>query len=125
MKQLLVFIFIIFYNGLCAQSIRGQFLKLPNQSIILQGFSGLKTYPISNSKIDEKGNFKLSYSKADYGVGYLMSVDEKPLFVILSGEDNEIIGEVLSQPETVKIKKGQEIYTLSSTQKNILEESKL
>jgi hypothetical protein len=30
----------------------------------------VKTYPISNTSLDEKGNFKLTYSKADYGIGY-------------------------------------------------------
>jgi thiol-disulfide isomerase/thioredoxin len=91
-----------------AQSITGNLSLLVNQTIKLEGFNGLKTYPISSSTIDEKGNFKLSYSKADYGVGYLISVDEKPLFVILSGEDIEVVGASLSDIETIKIAKGQE-----------------
>jgi hypothetical protein len=74
-------------NFLNAQSITGNLTQLINQSIKLEGFNGLKTYPISSSTIDGKGNFKLTYSKSDYGVGYLMSADEKPLFVILSEED--------------------------------------
>ncbi|MDB9888433.1 TlpA family protein disulfide reductase [Polaribacter sp.] len=108
MKQLLVFIFILFYNGLIAQSIKGQFLKIPNQTIKLEGFNGLKTYPISLTTTDVNGKFELSYSKTDYGVGYLMAVDNKPLFVILSGEEIELAGESLSNFETIKIKKGQE-----------------
>lgn len=90
------------------QSILGNLPLLANQQIKLEGFSGLKTYSISSATIDEKGNFKLSYSKADYGVGYLMSADEKPLLVILSGEDIEIVGEALSNTETIKITKGKE-----------------
>jgi thiol-disulfide isomerase/thioredoxin len=81
---------------------------LANQIIKIEGFSGLKTSPISSSTIDEKGNFKLNYSKEDYGVGYLMSSDNKPLFIILNGEDIEVIGENLSTPETIKISKGKE-----------------
>ena len=108
MKQLLVFIFILFYNGLLAQSIKGQFLKIPNQTIKLEGFNGLNTYPISLTTTDVNGKFELSYSKTDYGVGYLMAVDNKPLFVILSGEEIELAGESLSNFETIKIKKGQE-----------------
>ena len=91
-----------------AQTISGNLILLANQQIKLDGFNGLKTYPISTTKIDEQGNFKLNYSTDDYGVGYLMSADEKPLFVILSGEDIEIIGEALSYTETISIKKGQE-----------------
>jgi thiol-disulfide isomerase/thioredoxin len=91
-----------------AQTISGNFKLLVNQEIKLEGFNGLKTYPISSTKIDEKGNFKLNYSKADYGVGYLLSADEKPLFVILSGENLEIVGDALSYTETIKVTKGQE-----------------
>lgn len=88
--------------------ISGKLSLLTSESIRLEGFNGLNTYPISNATIDEKGNFELTYSNADYGVGYLMSADEKPLFVILSGEGIEIVGEALSQTETIKITKGQE-----------------
>lgn len=89
-----------------AQIITGNLNQLAGQEIKLEGFDGLKTYPISNTKLDEKGNFSLTYSIADYGVGYLISSDEKALFVILSGEDIEITGEALSYTETTKITKG-------------------
>lgn len=107
-KLSLLIIGLTFCLGLFSQTVTGNLSLLANQSIKLEGFNGLKTYPISSSNLDEKGNFKLTYSKADYGVGYLISADEKPLFVILSGEDVEIIGEALSYTETIKITKGQE-----------------
>ena len=91
-----------------SQTVNGSLTKLSSQKIKLEGFNGVSTYPISNTQIDEKGNFKLNYSKEDYGVGYLMSSDNKPLFVILSGEEIEIVGENLSIPETIKISKGKE-----------------
>lgn len=91
-----------------AQTIDGNLSLLTNQKIKLEGFNGFKTYPISSTIIDAKGNFKLNYSKADYGVGYLISADEKPMFVILSGEDIELKGEALSYIETIKITKGKE-----------------
>ena len=104
----LLIIGITFCLGLFSQTIIGNLSLLTNQSINLEGFNGLKTYPISSSKIDDKGNFELVYSKADYGVGYLLSSDKKPLFVILSGENIEIAGEALSYVETIKITKGKE-----------------
>lgn len=99
---------LIFVSIVSAQTISGNLSLLANQPIKLEGFNGIKTYPISSAVIDEKGNFKLDYSKSDYGVGYLMSADEKPLFVILSREAIEIIGEALSYVETLKVTKGQE-----------------
>ena len=107
-QNTLLICFVFLSSNAFSQSITGNLKLLVNQEIKLEGFNGLKTYPISTSKIDENGNFQLSYSKADYGVGYLQSADEKPLFVILSGEDIELVGEALSYPEIPKITKGQE-----------------
>ncbi|GEM_PF-4982396 len=111
-KTIITILLILFYNAfLNAQSITGNLSQLINKPIKLEGFNGLTTYPISSSTIDEKGAFKLTYAKADYGVGYLMSADEKPLFVILSGEDIEVVGASLGTVETIKITKGQENYS--------------
>jgi thiol-disulfide isomerase/thioredoxin len=107
-KNVLLSIVLLFRLIGFSQSISGNLAQLANQQIKLEGFNGLKNYPIASAKLDEKGNFKLTYSKADYGVGYLMSGDEKPLFVVLSGEDIELIGEALSSAETIKITKGHE-----------------
>lgn len=106
--SILLFFLTTLFKFSHAQNISGNLSLLANQEIKLEGFSGLKTYPISNTTIDERGNFKLNYSKADYGVGYLISADEKPLFVILSGEDVEITGEALAYIETISIIKGKE-----------------
>ena len=103
------FVFCLLISHLSiAQSITGRFTQLAKQEIKLEGFNGLKTYAVSNATADEKGNFKLMYAKEDFGVAYLISSDKKPLFVLLSGEDVEIIGEALSAAETVTIKKGKE-----------------
>jgi thiol-disulfide isomerase/thioredoxin len=91
-----------------SQNISGNLSLLANKNIRLEGFNGLNSYPISSAKLDEKGNYKLTYSKSDFGVGYLISEDKKPLFVILSGEEIELVGDALSTIETIHIKKGNE-----------------
>lgn len=104
-----IYILIIFVtSSLMGQSIEGNLSKLKNQKVKIEGFNGLKTYLISSTKTDDKGNFKFTYSASDYGVGYLISEENKPFFVILNGEDIEIDGQSLSSPETIEIKKGQE-----------------
>ena len=109
MEKLIYILLALLYSTWgTSQTVSGNFSFLTNKPIKLKGFNGLKTYPISNVTIDAKGNFKLNYSKSDYGVGYLMSADEKPLFVILSGEDIEVVGKSLSTIESIKIVKGQE-----------------
>ncbi len=89
-------------------TITGTFFGLPNQEVKLEGFDGLNTYRISTAKVAEDGSFSLAYSKQDYGMGYLMSVDNKPFFVVLSGEDMVLEGEVFSNPESVKVLQGKE-----------------
>jgi hypothetical protein len=106
----LTFLFFFFYSELItSQNIKGDFLNLPYQTIRLEGFNGLNTYPISSTTTDEKGRFTLNYSKSDYGVGYLISSEvNKSLFLILSGENIVIQGEVLGFPETINNNGGQE-----------------
>ena len=96
-----------------AQGIIGHLKQLADQEVKLNGFNGLQSYLIAVTAIDASGKFRFSYTKADYGVGYLMAADNKPFFVILSGEDIEIKGEALSIVESISIKKGQENIWLS------------
>jgi thiol-disulfide isomerase/thioredoxin len=88
--------------------VKGNLKELQNQEIRLEGFDGLKTYLISSTLIDSKGDFSLAYSESDFGVGYIISSDQKPFIVILSGEEIEIKGESLNLRETIKILKGKE-----------------
>ena len=91
-----------------AQTISGKLSFLANQEIALEGFNGLQTYAIATTKIDANGNFKLAYANTDLGMGYLKSTDNKPLLVVLSGEEIELLGESLSNTQTIKITKGKQ-----------------
>ena len=91
-----------------AQTIAGKLSFLANQEISLEGFNGLQTYVIATTKIDANGNFKLAYANLDLGMGYLKSTDNKPLIIILSGEEIELLGESLSNTQTIKITKGKQ-----------------
>lgn len=102
-------LFLIFSYTLFSQNtLSGSLTQVPSQPIRLEGFNGLQTYLISSTSTNESGSFQLSYSKEDYGIGYLISSDNKAFFVILSGEDIEIKGEALSFPESIQILKGQQ-----------------
>lgn len=69
MNKLIYFLLFVIHSPLVfSQTITGNLSLLHNQPIQLEGFNGLKTYPISATTIDEKGSFKLNYSKADYVV---------------------------------------------------------
>ncbi len=104
----LIFLNINFSIGLFCQTISGTISQLPIQYIKLEGFNGMNTYTISQTKTDEKGNFSLTYLSKDYGIGYLMATNDNPLLIILNGEDIILRGESLSQKESLQVVKGQE-----------------
>ncbi len=106
------FVMVIALLGICtvmsAQTVSGKLQLLADQAIELMAFNGFTTSLIASGKTDSQGRFSLSYSAEDYGVGYLISADDKPFILILSGEDVEVVGEALSMPEALRITKGQQ-----------------
>lgn len=101
-------LFLAAVNMSLAQKVSGKFTLLSNQPIRLEAFQGMNTYLVDETTTDASGNFSLKYSKMDFGMGYLISADDKPLFVILSGEDVIIQGEAPSYIETLKVVQGKE-----------------
>lgn len=109
MLRIYLFVFATFLlNSAYSQSISGRLSQLTNQSIKLEGFNGLKTYEIAASRIDSNGYFKISYTPADKGVGYLLTSENKPFFVLLTGESIQLQGTSLTEKEGIKIIEGQE-----------------
>jgi peroxiredoxin len=103
-----VSLFFVNFSFLPAQSISGNFNRLAGQAIRLEGFNGLQTYLISQTTLNNQGEFELQYSQQDYGVGFIVSADNKPVFLILCGEDIRITGDALSLTETITIQQGLE-----------------
>ncbi len=109
MTRLLLFISSIFFAGFSgAQTVSGNLMLLADQPIRLEAFNGFQTELVASGQIGADGRFSLRYTETDYGVGYLISADDKPYIIILSGEDIQISGEALSMPESIRIIHGQE-----------------
>ena len=117
-KYKIIVVFLFFCASVYSQNtITGTFPGLANQQIKLVGFNGFEPYTIDSTQADEKGDFNLSYSEEDYGMGYLSAQDNKPFFVVLSEEEiklkvypvgNSYRGETFVLPETIKILEGKE-----------------
>lgn len=105
-RGVLISLILLCCAPLRAQWVAGRLTLLANQPLRLEGFNGLKTYPIAATTIDEQGGFKLAYTASDYGVGYLISSDNQPLFVILSGEEVVLQGETLGSRASLRILQG-------------------
>jgi len=106
-KSLLVISNAFLINSLYAQTIFGNLSLSANKEIKLYGYEGLKTYLISTSHSDDKGNFKLVFSKTNYGIGYLISENNKPKFIILNGQNIDLKGKTL---DSAKISSNKENY---------------
>ena len=106
----IVIIFLLIPSVLIAEhTITGSFPALSNQQVRLVGFDGFNTYTIDRVKADDKGSFKLSFSKEDHGMGYLSAEDEQAFIVILApGENINLEGETLTFAETLKIVSGKQ-----------------
>jgi thiol-disulfide isomerase/thioredoxin len=106
-RTLFVILFITIQAN--AQSISGSFPNLTNRYIKLTGFNGFDTYAIDSVKVNKMGEFQLSFGKKDYGMGYLLSEDDKSFVVILAENENlQLVGDNFSLPETIVIKNGKQ-----------------
>lgn len=99
---------LLMVQDVAAQNISGKLIQSTNKTILLQGFNGVKNYTVASSSIDAVGNFTLSYSANDFGVGALQIENEKPFFVILCGEDIQLRGNALNELQTIRVLKGNE-----------------
>jgi len=95
-------------HSFAQHSITGSFPLLASQHVRLIGFKGFDTYVIDSIRANEKGEFNLSYSERDYGMGYLSAQDNKPFFIVLSGESIKMQGESIAIAESIEIIEGYE-----------------
>lgn len=88
-------------------TIQGTFSDFANQELKLVGYTGFDTYIIDTVHADKKGEFTVSFSKENHGMGYLLSEDEKSFVVILAENENlQLKGETFALPETIVIVNG-------------------
>ena len=110
MKHLLLTcIFILALTTIsCSQnSVSGSFPSHMNQMIVLNGFEGLKSYPIDSVRADHKGNFKLHFNAKDFGIGHLVAEDGKAFVIILAPDENlSLKGETLADAQSIRILSG-------------------
>jgi thiol-disulfide isomerase/thioredoxin len=89
-------------------SISGNLSQLKSQTIRLVGFNGFGIYTLDSTQVNEQGDFKLTFSDKDLGMGYITAADNKPYFVVLAKEQIQIKGEVLSAADGIVILTGNE-----------------
>ncbi len=96
------------------QSLNGTIPSLSNQWLKFGTFEGLQSKTLDSAFVNEKGEFAFNFSTQKPAVGYLITAENKPYFLILDkGEQIELSGEHLAAPETVKVLSGKQNQAFS------------
>ena len=111
MFKLIVSIFISGFSGVVinAQAIQCSFSSLRGTKVKFGTFEGMQSKTLDSAFVNEKGEFAFQFPTQKPAVGYLITAENKPYFLILDkGEQIELSGEDLSLPETVKVLSGKQ-----------------
>jgi peroxiredoxin len=97
-----------------AQTIQGSFPSLSNQKVKFGVFDGLQSRNIDSVFVGANGSFSFNFPTDKPGVGYLITEENKPYFLILDkGEQISLTGEYLSISETIKVLSGKQNQAFS------------
>ena len=105
----IVLINIFFSLQFYSQTINCNFPPLAGQLIKFGTFTGLQSSTIDSAKADASGNFSFKFKTDRPGIGYLITAENKPYFLILDkGENIKIKGEYFSNPSTISVLEGKQ-----------------
>ena len=111
MNKSLVLTFVICIIGVVShtQTLQCSFPLLKGTLVKFGTFEGLQSKNLDSAFVNEKGEFTFQFSTQKPEVGYLITAENKPYFLILDkGEQIELSGEDLYMPETVKVLSGKQ-----------------
>src|SRR5690554_5991692 len=121
MKKIIITLthLLIFTSVLSQNTVTGIFTEIANTQIKLVGYNGFETYAIDSTQANDNGAFSLSFSNKDFGVGYLLSENNKSFVVILAENENlQLTGLNFELSESIKIIQGKQnqLFDQYSTQ---------
>jgi len=111
MKKIITITILLFTAAIAysQNTITGTFIALANTQIKLVGYNGFETYAIDSTQANDNGEFSLSFSNKDFGVGYFLTENNKSFVVILAVNENlQLTGLNFELPESIKIIQGKQ-----------------
>ena len=113
MKKIISFIYVllfIFYSikAFPQYKIDGNLTESASRKIQLLGFEGIQVYLIDETQIDTNGNFSLTYTADDYGMGYLNISQNENHIIVLAKENVVLKGQNLSNKNSLEFVQGNE-----------------
>jgi thiol-disulfide isomerase/thioredoxin len=89
-------------------SIAGNFSSIKGQTIRLIGYRGVDVITIDTAVVNAQGEFKLYYSDANLGMGYLLTSENKPHMMVLEKGNVQLTGQTPADASTIIINSGEQ-----------------
>lgn len=117
MKKFILLLIILFAQQSPAQ-IKGNLKYHANQKIALRGFDFYDSFLLSETHIDQDGNFEIDYPKDYRGMAILTTSDNSKLILVLDSTTTELKGTHLKVTDSILFLKGkqnQEFIQIANT----------
>ncbi len=113
-RKLCVLFFVLLAFFTFPQKVTGVLPLFSKQHIKLGSFEGLNAIILNSTIVDDKGNFSFHFSTEKPSIGFLITDENKPFFLILDkGEEISLRGDYLSSPETIQVLSGKQNQVFS------------
>ena len=107
MRIILLSFCLVFVGSINAQTIIGSISSLAGQLVKFGSFNGLQSKNLDSLIVNANGDFSFKFSTDKPCIGYLITSENKPFFLILDkGENIQLTGESLAYKETIQVLKG-------------------
>jgi thiol-disulfide isomerase/thioredoxin len=114
MKLLITCLIVCVASLMYSQTIQCLFPPLHGTMVKFGTFGGLNSKILDSSIVDAQGNFQFQFPIEKPAIGYLITEENKPFFLILDkNEQISITGSYLSIPETIQIVSGRQNQAFS------------
>jgi thiol-disulfide isomerase/thioredoxin len=114
MRFIITIYILCFQIVVYSQNVNCLFKSLQGTEIKFGTFEGFNSKILDSAKVDETGNISFNFPTDKPGIGYLITEENKPYFLILdNGEQISLKGEYLSIPETIKVLSGKQNQAFS------------
>jgi len=104
---LTLFVLVVFQTT-AQNTIEGSFTSIKGQTIRLLGYKGADVFTIDSTVVNTVGNFKLHYSDANLGMGYILTNENKPCMVVLEKGKVQLKGSTPIDASTIVINSGEQ-----------------
>jgi peroxiredoxin len=102
------FLSLVISKTTAQNTIAGNFSSIKGETIRLMGYHGVDAFTIDSTVVTSQGDFKLHYSDANQGMGYLLTKENTPYVVVLEKGKVKLTGQSPADATTIVINNGEQ-----------------